>query len=40
MKVVVDLSDDEIKRLNELVDANIESDDDAAHAIHLVIELA
>ena len=40
MKVVVDLSDDEIKRLNELVYANIESDDDAAHAIHLVIELA
>lgn len=40
MKVVVDLSDDEIKRLNELVDANIESDDDAAYAIHLVIELA
>ena len=39
MKVVVDLSDDEIKRLNELVDANIESDDDAAYAIHLVIEL-
>lgn len=40
MKVVVDLSDDEIKRLNELVDTNIESDDDAAYAIHLVIELA
>lgn len=40
MKVVLDLSDDEIKRLNELVDTNIESEDDAVYAIHLVIELA
>ena len=40
MKVVVDLSDNEIKRLNELVDANIESEDDAVDAIHLLIELA
>ena len=40
MKVELYLSDDEIKKLNELVDANIESDDDAAYAIHLVIELA
>lgn len=39
MKVVIDLSDGEITRLNELVDTNIESEDDAADAIHLVIEL-
>lgn len=40
MKVLVDLSDNEIKRLNELVDTNIESEDDVVYAIHLVIELA
>ena len=40
MKVVVDLSDDEIKKLNELVGANNELDDDVVYAIHLLIELA
>ncbi len=40
MKAVVDLSEKEIQKLNELVDMDIQSEEEAVDAIHLVIEYA
>lgn len=40
MKVVIELSEKEIKKLNELTNTDIQSEEDAEESIHLVIELA